>query len=45
MRGFGWAYKRGGGLISAWAYIRKMFWNDEIKRIKANIPLRFELHL
>ena len=32
--GFGWAYKRGGlypgGLISG---IKKMFWNDEIKRI------------
>ena len=38
----------GRGLISGWAYKRnekKMFWNDEIseKRIKANIPLHFEL--
>ena len=53
IRGFGWAYKRGGGglypggLISG---IKKMFRNDEIKRrsekrIKAKIPLYFELHL
>ena len=36
-RGFGWAYKRGGGggVVSGWAYKRnkKMFGNDEIKRI------------
>ena len=35
-RGFGWAYKRGGGLYpGAWAYKRnkKIFRNDEIKRI------------
>ena len=38
IRGFGWAYKRGGGggLISGWAYKRnkKKFRNDEIKRIR-----------
>ena len=35
IRGFGWAYKR-GGVISGWAYRwnkKKMFGNDEIKRI------------
>ena len=35
-RGFGWAYKRGGGgVITRLAYKRnkKMFGNDEIKRI------------
>ena len=51
-RGFGWAYKRGGGggLISGWAYKRNRKkclgttrQNVSEKRIKAYIPLHFEL--
>ena len=50
IRGFGWAYKRGGlypgGLTSG---IKKCYrttrYNVSEKRIKANITLHFELHL
>ena len=46
---FGWAYKRGGrGLLSGWAYKRNKKNVSERRnreRIKAKIPLHFELHL
>ena len=51
IRGFGWAYKRGGlypgGLISGIEknVTERQDKNVSEKRIKANIQLNFELHL
>ena len=49
IKGFGWAYKWGGLYPGGFISVKKCFGatrlNISEKRIKANIPLHFELHL